>query len=80
MGHDRLLAVMGGAGLLLGLVLASAGNVGGDFGQMVTGYGLLVLGAAAYLLLGLGVKLLLERRSRPRPAGSTVRIAAERRA
>jgi hypothetical protein len=75
-----LLAVMGGAGLLLGLALAAAGNVGGDLGQMLTGYGLLVLGAATYLLLGLGVKVLLDRRNRPRPAGSPVRIGLERRA
>ena len=75
-----MLAVMGGAGLLLGLALAAAGDVGGDLGQMLTGYGLLVLGAAAYLLLGLGVKVLLDRRNRRRPAGSPMRIASERRA
>ena len=78
MGHDRLLAVIGGAGFLFGLAVISAGSAGGEFGQMMSGYGLLVMGAAAYLLLGLGVRWLLSRRTRP--TRSAVRVSAQRRA
>lgn len=59
-----MLATMGGAGLALGLALMALGTLGGEFGQMLSGYGLLVLGSAAYLLLGLSVRWLLARRSR----------------
>ena len=78
MAHVRLLAAAGCAGLLFGLVVMTAGAVGGEFGQMLTGYGLLVMGAAAYLLMGLGVRWLLARRARP--THSPVRVTAERRA
>jgi len=77
MGHDRLLAVIG-AGFLFGLAVISAGSAGGEFGQMMSGYGLLVMGAAAYLLLGLGVRWLLARRTRP--TRSAVGVSAQRRA
>lgn len=73
-----MLATMGGAGLALGLALEAAGSVGGEFGQMLSGYGLLVLGSAAYLLLGLSVRWLLARRSRT--ARPTVPGTAESRA
>jgi hypothetical protein len=69
---------MGGAGLLLGLALVTVGGLGGEFGQMLTGYGVLVLASAAYLLLGLSVRWLLSRRVRP--ASSTIGLTAERRA
>ncbi len=78
MSHDRLLAVIGGGGLLLSLALVSAGSVGGEFGQMLGGYGLLVLGAATYLLLGLSVRWLLARRAGP--THGAVRVSVERRA
>jgi hypothetical protein len=78
MRHDRLLAVTGCAGFLFGLAITAAGGVVGEFGQLMSGYGLLVMGAATYLLVGLGVRWLLARRTRPRR--STVRITAERRA
>jgi hypothetical protein len=78
MGHDRLLTVIGCAGFLLGLAVATAGGTGGEFGQLMIGYGLLVMGAAAYLLLGLGVRWLLVRRERP--TRRAVRVTAERRA
>jgi hypothetical protein len=78
MGHVRLLAVAGCAGLLFGLAATTAGAAGGEFGQMLSGYGLLVMGAAAYLLLGLGVRWLLGRRARP--TRSPVRVTAQRRA
>ena len=78
MEHVRLLAMAGCAGLLFGLAATKAGAGGGEFGQMLSGYGLLVIGASAYLLAGLGVRWLLARRARP--ARSPVRSAAQRRA
>ena len=77
MGNDRSLKITGCAGFLFGLAVTAAGGAGGEFGQLMIGYGLLVTGAAAYLLLGLGVRRLLVRRERP---PSTVRVTAERRA
>jgi len=78
MAHVRLLTVAGCAGLLFGLVVMTAGAAGGEFGQMLTGYGLLVIGATAYLLMGLGVRWLLARRARP--TRSPVHMTAQRRA
>ena len=78
MTHDRVLTAAGLAGFVFGLAVTAAGGVGGEFGQLMSGYGLLVTGSAAYLLVGLAVRRLLARR--PRPTRGTVGLQVERRA
>jgi len=54
----------GWAGLFVGSVLAVLGLVdGGETAQLAVGYGLLMSGAAVYLLGGLGVRRALARRA-----------------
>jgi hypothetical protein len=70
----------GWAGLFVGSLLTVFGLVdGGEVAQMAIGYGLLMTGAAVYLLGGLGVRRALARRAmlaravappRPRPAAA----------
>jgi hypothetical protein len=69
----------GWAGLFVGSLLAVFGLLdGGETAQMAIGYGLLMSGAAVYLLGGLGVRRALARRAMlaravapPRPGQAT---------
>ena len=76
MTHDRVLRVFGLAGLAIGAVAMAAGSVAGDLSGFVTGYGLLVVLSAAYLLVGLALRALLAHR--PRPAGHHIPVLTER--
>ena len=78
MGHHRLLGAIGWAGLAFGLAVTVAGRFGGEFGQLMSGYGSLVMASAAYLLVGLAVRRVLERRGRS--AAGPVTLVSERRA
>jgi len=73
----------GWAGLVVGSLLAVLGFVdGGEVARMAVGYGLLMAGAAVYLLGGLGVRRALARRAMldrarvPAMSRSTTRTAA----
>jgi hypothetical protein len=77
MGHDRVLGAIGWAGFAFGVAVTVAGQFGGEFEQLMSGYGSLVMASAAYLLLGLAVRRVLARRGRAGAGRAT--IAAERR-
>jgi hypothetical protein len=78
MRHDRLLGVIGWAGLAFGLAVTVAGRFGGEFEHLMSGYGTLVITSAAYLLVGLAVRRTLARRGRS--AAGRVTVIADRRA
>jgi len=65
MERTRALRVFGTLGLAIGLVAVLGGSYAGELGGFVTGYGLLVVLSAAYLLLGLAVRERLAHRPRP---------------
>jgi hypothetical protein len=61
----------GVAGLVGGVVLTAIGVVGaGEIGSLAGGYGVLMIGAAAYLMIGLKLRARLGRRT-PAVATST---------
>jgi hypothetical protein len=62
MRRERLLTGFGLGGLALGLVAIAAAGFAGELARLFTGYGLLVVLAAVYLLLGLVARRLLARR------------------
>jgi len=78
MRHDRLLGAIGWAGLAFGFAVTIAGRFGGEFGQLMSGYGTLVIASAAYLLVGLAVRKALARRVRS--GAGRVTVIADRRA
>jgi hypothetical protein len=78
MGHDRLLTAAGLAGLAFGLGVVTAARLGAELEQMMSGYGVMVMLAAAYLLVGLTLRRLVARRSRV--SRGRVPVAAEPRA
>ena len=62
------------AGMVSGAVLLVIGAVGAnDIADLAGGYGMLVIGSAAYLLIGLKIR---ERLGRRTPAGATAPISA----
>jgi hypothetical protein len=65
MERTRAMRVLGSLGLALGVVAMVGGGYFGELGGFVTGYGLLVVLSAAYLLLGLAVRERLAHRPRP---------------
>ena len=65
MERTRALRAFGMFGLAIGLVAILGGGYAGELGGFVTGYGLLVLLSAAYLLLGVAVRERLAHRPRP---------------
>lgn len=67
MERTRLLGAIGAAGLGLGMLAMIGGGFAGELGGFITGYGLLVVLSAAYLLLGLAVRARLARRPRVAP-------------
>ena len=77
MGHERLLGVLGVAGLAFGLLVTIAGRFGGELGGPMSGYGSLVIASAVYLLIGLGVRRQVARRH---TSPSSTVIATEPRA
>ena len=78
MRHDRMLGDIGWAGLAFGIAVTVAGRFGGEFEQLMSGYGTLVIAAAAYLLVGLAVRRTLVRRGQS--AAGRVTVIADRRA
>ena len=78
MRHDRLLGVIGWTGLAFGLVVTVAARFGGEFEPLMSGYGTLVIAAAAYLLVGLAVRRTLARRGQS--AEGRITVIADRRA
>lgn len=75
MGHDRLLTAAGLTGLAFGLGVVTAARLGGELEQMMSGYGVMVMLAATYLLVGLALRRLVARRSRV--SRGPVPVAAE---
>jgi hypothetical protein len=72
--HSAIWA-FGLAGMAGGLVLTAIGSFGaGDVAALAGGYGQLVIGSAAYLLIGMKVR---ERFGRRTPAAATTRISAQ---
>ncbi|HEX6129976.1 MAG TPA: hypothetical protein VF071_13230 [Candidatus Limnocylindria bacterium] len=68
----------GWAGLFVGGLLTVLGLVGGsETAQLAGGYGLMMAGAAVYLLGGLGLRRTLARRSQPSRSSVSV-ISATR--
>jgi hypothetical protein len=65
MERTRALRVLGTLDLALGLVAMIAGDYVGELGGFVSGYGLLVVLSAAYLLLGLDTRALRARPGQP---------------
>jgi hypothetical protein len=69
---------VGWAGLLVGGLLTVLGLVGGsETAQLAGGYGMMMAGAAVYLLGGLGLRSALARRSQPSRSSVSV-VAATR--
>ena len=73
-----MLGAIGWAGLAFGLAVTVGGRFGGEFEQLMSGYGTLVIAAAAYLLVGLAVRRTLARRGQS--AAGRVTVIADRRA
>ena len=65
MRHDRMLGDIGWAGLAFGIAVTVAGRFGGEFANLMGGYGTLVIASAAYLLVGLAVRRTLARSASP---------------
>lgn len=65
MERTRALRTFGTIGLAIGIVAMIGGGFAGELGGFVTGYGLLVVLSATYLLLGLAVRERLAHRPRP---------------
>ena len=62
------------AGMVAGLILAAIGTFGAsDVAGMAGGYGMLVIGSAAYLLIGLKIR---ERLGHRTPAAASAGISA----
>lgn len=59
------LRTFGIVGLALGLAVMAAGSIAGELGGFLTGYGLLMVLSAGYLLAGLALRAAVARRGRP---------------
>jgi hypothetical protein len=77
MERTRALRLFGTIGLATGIAAMVGGGYAGELGGFVTGYGLLVVLSATYLLLGLAVRERLAHRprsvQRPLPAPQVIR-------
>ena len=77
MERTRALRIFGTIGLATGIAAMVGGGFAGELGGFVTGYGLLVVLSATYLLLGLALRERLAHRPRsvqqPLPAPQVIR-------
>lgn len=75
MTHERALRGFGLFGLAIGIGAMAAGSVAGELSGFVTGYGLLVVLSAAYLLGGLSLRAAMSRR--PRTASRRISLLTQ---
>lgn len=73
MERTRALRIFGTIGLAAGIAAMVGGGFAGELGGFMTGYGLLIVLSATYLLLGLAVRSRLA--TRARPAGQSLPAA-----
>ena len=76
MTHERVLRGFGLFGLAVGIGAMAAGSAAGELAGFVTGYGLLVVLSAGYLLIGLALRAAFGRR--PRPVSRQIPVLGQR--
>jgi hypothetical protein len=79
MERTELLKWAGVAGIVLGGLALAVGSIAGEIGQLVAGYGLLMLLAAGYLLGGLAIRTAVRRFRQRREIAAPVSMATARR-